>query len=281
MLRASEATFSRRQAHPLSTARSRSTPSPDRRDGGQIPVLARLPDVSDEATGSPRAAAASVVDYRFDPPAGSDVEPARKHRPVEPHVLHRPARGEYRLRGPRRSPILPDCDPFSGSSSSLQDRLAPVVRFLMMFLLFTAVGTTALTIMGRAQHSKKSRVTPSRAAAPAAAVSHQRLEPAPSDEKPPGEPLSAIGPAGGSPPPAVAAIRFLPKPNFTRSGREPRLATANGDPLPQVRTTESPAAGLGPSSDDGPRATAVANLPGYILESPSPQAQHDDQPIVH
>jgi hypothetical protein len=234
-------------------------------------VLARLPDVSQHAPTterSTRAAAAGFVDYRIDPPAGCKDEPASARRTSEPHAFQRSQRSTHRMRTARQSPILPQSDPFS-NPISLQERLAPVVRFLMLFLLFTAVGTTTLTISGRSRQQADKMSRPEiHPAPPAAAASHQRLEPADKSNEPPIDPLSATGPAGGDVKQAAPLVRLLPKPHFTPARVEPQLAAANGNPLPQVQTTEPP--------------QAVANLPGHIHEAPSRQAHHDDdQSIFH
>jgi hypothetical protein len=252
--------------------------------------LARLPDVSDQlpAARTARAVAAGFVDYRFDPPAGVEDDPAGTRHAARPHVFQSSPRSGSRERAPRQSPILPDADPFSIPSISLQERLAPVARFLMLFLLFTAVSTATLLISGRRQKTGQSQPPRPRSSVPATAASHQRLEPAPSSEEPPSDPLTAIGPLGEEPKPALAAHNPSPQPAGRQSLTELRLAAANGGSLPQVQTSE-PAAGVVVAPADNSRHAeesssppAVAKLPGFILESPSRQAQHDnDQSILH
>jgi hypothetical protein len=279
--------------------------------------LARLPDVPDQLPEprSARATAAGFADYRFDPPAGVEDNPAHKRQAAKPHVFHRSPRSDYRR--PRQSPILPDSDPFLIPSTSLEDRLAPVARFLMLFLLFTVVGTTTMMLSGRRQKTPESNPPRPRSAQPATAASHQRLEPAPSTEEPPIDPLTAVGPLGGEPKAAVAVIRPLPKLEDAATSAVLQLATANGGSLPQVQTSElapsiegvvrgssdpAPAStkglpighGRGPAAgpvahsiysqqpDGASSPPAVANLPGFILQAPARQAQHgDDQSILH
>jgi hypothetical protein len=286
----------------LSTPKSSSTSASGRRGaGGNFPVLARLPDVSEQlpTPRSSRAAAAGFADYRFDPPAGAEDKPAHTRQAARPHVFQRPPQSDYHTRVARQSPILPDSDPFSIPGTSLQERLAPVARFLMLFLLFTAVGTTAMMLSGRRQKAVESNTPRPRSVTPATAASHQRLEPAPTTDEPLSDPLTAIGPLGKEPKPAVAAECPLPKLQNPPTSAELRLAAANGGSLPQVQTSDPPRAvqgSLDPASvvrgspdpappkaqDEAGSPPAVANLPGYILQSPSRQAQHDDErSILH
>jgi hypothetical protein len=66
---------------------------------------------------------------------------------MQPPAFKRPARNEHRLRPARSSRALPDSNPFAIPATSMIERLAPVARFLTLFLLFTAIGTFVLSTM--------------------------------------------------------------------------------------------------------------------------------------
>jgi hypothetical protein len=197
----------------------------------------------------------------------------------------------------RNSAALPSSNPFAIPSASLDDTLAPIARFVMLFVLFTIAGT-AILLAGK-NRSKPLPATPATAAATPVLEPTTVIEPVrpvvehpiasatgpssdapnaqrdreteslplfpdvlapPSDvstrsEQAAGEQFSS-GPAGSNGKPATSATEFLTSP-LTGAGRA----------LPQVRTSEPP--------------TSVAHLPGYILESPSRQANNDDEQSVY
>ena len=123
------------------------------------PVLARLPDVSAELLR--QRPAAGRVGYRFDPPENSargsrigEADASRvplKHeliyspqttRTRQPHVFERGRTADRQARLPRReSPILPRSNPFALPRRRMFDSIAPVLRFLTLFALFTAAAT--------------------------------------------------------------------------------------------------------------------------------------------
>src|SRR3954453_2072210 len=116
------------------------------------PVLARLPDVSDESVPSQagRSAAIGATNYRFDRPQDSQVQSSAQAstRPpgVSPklgasHQPHAFGRSRVHRRMTRReSPILPRSNPFAIPSARLIDTLAPALRFVTLVVLFTAAG---------------------------------------------------------------------------------------------------------------------------------------------
>ncbi len=274
-------------------------------------MLARLPDVSGQPPAksrSARAAAAGFVDYRFDLPNGVGDDPARSD--AQPHVFQRPPRSEYRTRpfgGSSRA--LPDSNPFSIPATTLLDKLAPLGQFLLLFALFTAAGT--FLISGRRAQSTGEPTRPRNGAATAPAM-RQSLEPAPNVDHPTIATPTAFGPLGVTTKPATygvmetaianpqsairdpqSAIEISPPVEFTPA---PTLARADGEPLPQVQTTEpredgggdAPARWEAATSSSGvehaqesARPPAVATLPGIIFEAPR-QAYHDtNQPGLH
>jgi hypothetical protein len=169
----------------------------------------------------------------------------------------------------------------------------------MLFVLVTIAGT-AILLAGKNRSKPKS-------ATPAAAASAPMLEPTTVIETvrtivdQPIASTTASGPASNSPaaqrdrttesfppfpdvlaPPADVSTQTEDTTNehlrSQRAGAESKPATSasefltspltgGGRALPQVRTSEPP--------------TAVAHLPGYILESPSRQASNDDEQSVY
>ena len=221
-------------------------------------------------------------------------------RPPQPHLFHRTSRADERASAVRgTSPILPRSNLFSTGDGSLHDTIGPAVRFFMLVALFTVAGTTVLMIGSEEQASPE-------ISKPVPPALRQTLEPTTaadasnlSVEGPAAAP-TASGPLGAQVGPHVDAIQtpiVLPADPITpltsqdvdaethgegepageplddreREARESPLlplTSADGRPLPQVQTSEPPA--------------AVAHLPGHILEVPSRQANHDDnQPSIY
>jgi hypothetical protein len=230
------------------------------------------------------------VDYRFDMPACAEESATHSRQRVQPPVFKRAPRLEHRSRyfsGPSRA--LPGSNPFAIPAASLINRLAPVVRFLAMFLIFTAVGTFVLSTTRERASEPKREQTPS-ASAPTGVK--QTLEPTSDVEHPTIATPKVFGPLGAHP--SDDAFESLPsleveseqtnKPE-TEAERLPSLAGANGEPLPQVRTTEMTAASepehtAGPArltgdiqpsvdapTEDARKPPAVARLPS-IFEAP-------------
>jgi hypothetical protein len=304
-----------------------STPTPKRRAQSAAtsdwPLLASLPDVLGQRTadmhGAKRLAAATTSASQFDAKRIEDNSLTISHASAEqddslvaaeklnhgfslrlpqPHVHQRTWRvDQVNPKSRATSAALPSSNPFAIPPTSLHDALAPVVRFVMLVVMFTAAGTTII-MAGKADQRKPEPNSP---AAPAA--------------QPLLEPTSIMEPAVATVEPAATATgpsRELAAPHFYRlidsvppfpdiwsppanpsadsddsSGEkvtsDPSLApsnpadsaadfrssplTNNGHTLPQVRTSEPPA--------------AVAHLPGHILESPSRQASNDDEPSVY
>lgn len=271
-----------------------------RGESASYPVLARLADVSAPSSTdarSSRAAAAGFVDYRFDTPAGSSDEFARPE--PQPHVFKRSAPSEHRTRpfgGPSRA--LPGSNPFAIPSITLLERLAPLVHFLVLFILFTAAGTFLMSGR-RGQSTNQHTPAPGRAVA-TPPENHPRLEPAAEPVRPTMTMPTAFGPLGATTPPAqnnvsptelASDLGSLP----TATPSAPALASAHGAPLPKLETTEPPEAPADTATTtvkpnrNLPQAERlppinhppIARLPGFIFEAPR-QAYHDtNQPGLH
>ena len=167
---------------------SPTSPTPERRahspSAGDWPLLARLPDVSGqlpENVGRAKRPVTATTDYRFDAPqladrgrqsadlaSNSAIGNSTSERPGDglstrlphPHLLQRTWRVDQPVQVPRRSSaILPRSNPFAIPSSSLHDALAPVVRFMMLVVLFTAAGTTIL-MAGKEDRPKSQPLPP-------------------------------------------------------------------------------------------------------------------------
>jgi hypothetical protein len=264
-------------------------------------VLARLPDVSGQPPIDPRSAraAAGFVDYRFDLPAGSEasIDHGRADAPrktTQPHMFQRSSLAEQRSRPfGSRSRVLPDSNPFSIPAISLLDRLAPVGRFLVLFVLFTAVGTFLLSSRREEASSEPGRPRPRSASSPSGV--RQSLEPAlPRTEHPSIATPSAFGPLGSNakstthdPPSTVEVMESVEVPQTPA----PRLARVDGDLLPQVQTTDWDGAHIGGEDaparlsratqpEDPNRPPAMARLPGTI-EAPRNTYHDSHQPGLY
>jgi hypothetical protein len=292
----------------VSAASYNPMPESSRRRGDvKHPVLARLPDVSGQQSTAHCAERDSepleYVDYRFDAPAGTEDQAAPIRRMTRPHAFERTSH-DGRLRSPRRaSYVQPDSDPFSLPTTSMYDRLAPVARFLVLFALFTAVGTAFLMKGGFAKHSDRSTQRPAIAPpTPAAKTFRQTLEPAGEEFK-----STAAGPTANGPRASQATeanVRANVEDLFAEIDKrpatvakqaapnspEPALADANANSLPRVQTTDPQLAEIvlnvaenGPAHAEEPSGPpVVARLPGIILEAPPRQAQHvDNQSGLH
>jgi hypothetical protein len=240
-----------------------------RHDDGAHPVLARLPDVANQPLPQPRAAsaaAAGFVDYRFDMPAGAEEVEAPRRLRVQPPAFKRSPHSERRSRpfgGSSR--VLPASNPFEFSATSTLDRLAPVARFLTLFLLFTAIGTFVLSTTREHSSEPKHEHAPS-AAAPTEV--EQRLEPTSTTDHPTIASPKAFGPLGAnSSKPADDAGDLLDfatqsetQSTEVRPEGPPSLAGANGEPLPQVQTTEVKAANRAPSAAEAGTARFTGSI---------------------
>jgi hypothetical protein len=267
--------------------------------------------------------ATSTAEYRVDTPRidnrtlrsiDSDSQLDRRtpltHQPSaspwagsrRPHALQRTWRVDQASPAARRiSKILPRSNPFAIPSSSLDDALAPLARFVMLFVLFTIAGTTIL-IAGKANRSKPV-TTP-----PAAATTGPLLEPTtiiepvrPAIEKPVAA-STAIGPTGDT-----AARSRDDTDTFTLPEFPDVFATPTKAPVGAGESNDAQVTSDRPAEESSPAATAlefltspltgtgralpqvqtseppkaVAHLPGHILESPSRQASNDDQQSVY
>jgi hypothetical protein len=287
-------------------------------------VLARLPEVSSQAateqpqSTSMRLATQPPTAYRLDAPTNAETPQRRDDLPSEPerqstfttiisegsrsrpqpHLHHRTWRVDQAVPASRRySAALPSSNPFAIPSARLDEALAPIARFVMLFVLFTIAGT-AILLAGK----NRSKPVP---ATPAAAAAAPVLEPTTVIEtvrtiiEQPIASTTATGPSEEAPaaprdraseslppfpdvlaPPADASTQTEGTEQLSgdRAASDSKPATSAsefltlpltgaGRALPQVRTTEPP--------------SSLAHLPGYILESPSRQANHDDEQSVY
>jgi len=245
---------------------------------GTWPVLARIPDVS--AAGRP-------ADIRFDPPQPDGWQAARHgaaHRSGLRETAPSRDRHESTESDPahltrRRSRILPAGNPFAFSDDRRQESLAPFLRFVLLFALFTAAGTSILIIgrSGRTANGDSTNPTAT-TADPAIAVptAMQQTVAAPAATGPRG---AALQPAGDDPQSRLRVADFgLPTAN---SAEPPKSVTnifptvssdVDDGPLPRIRTSDS--TDEGNATDDAADARgagydpaqppAIARLPGEI-----------------
>jgi hypothetical protein len=202
--------------------------------------------------------------------------------------------------------VLPDSDPFSIPSATLADRLAPVARFVTVFLLATSIGTFVMSTRRNAPPNEPVEAPPAAATAPE--VIRRTLEPAPAIDHPTIASPTALGPLGAKtkpvPPassptddgwpeaPSVSPTSVDPFSQFD-TPPSPTLSGTGGQPLPRVKTSERVASkptveGASNSMpwpdvtkpQDSGRPPAMARLPG-VIEAPR-NAHHDNhQPGLH
>jgi hypothetical protein len=277
---------------------SKTTEPPRRGDGRElVPVLAQLLDVSEQlsrvASPSKRAAAAAgFVSYRFDPPQRTDSaasgstarlakSPSRERSattsPAEPHILGRSSDRSRR----DDSPILPRSNPFAIPSVSLLDAMAPAIRFLLLFALFTAAGTWIMSNRRQAEPVRDISEPTTTAAQPA--LDLPILKPSEPIEPPAAGPTAA-GPLGDKAPRTGWRDRQskqLPKKNSHSAvgpTSAPPVTDANWQLVPQVQASDPPQP---TATDDVSGPPALARIAGYILAAPAQQAEHDDEPSLH
>jgi hypothetical protein len=221
------------------------------------------------------------------------------NRMPQPHVLQRTWRVDQASPAAlRRSQILPHSDPFA-IPSSLDDALAPLARFVMMFVLFTIAGTTIL-VASKASHSEP-EISPA-----AAATTGPLLEPTttiepvqPAVEQPVAA-STATGPIGeGTVQPRDESDALPTFPDMFGTPIDASLGgqDTSGKQITSDRPVEesspaatalefltSPLTGTGralPRVQTSEPPKAVAHLPGHILELPSRQASNDDEQSVY
>jgi hypothetical protein len=304
------------------------SPTPGRRahPTDDWPLLARLPDVggklpADTYNLKPLSPTATTA-YRFDAPkiegsprsipgVSSEYEEpialterlsdGHSTRLPQPHLLQRTWRVDRASPASRNSSaVLPSSNPFSIPSTSLHDAIAPLVRFVMLVVLFTAAGTTIL-LAGKTDRPKSQPMPPAAAAAPALLQPTTIIEPTRPAVEQPIAATTATGPSADAsqhkgdrltdslpafpdvlaPPPGASMESDESGSEQVRSdpGAAPPTPaasapdflswplTGSGRALPQVQTSEPP--------------TALAHFPGHILESPPRQASNDDESSVH
>jgi hypothetical protein len=187
------------------------------------------------------------------------------------------------------SPALPDWNPFAIGGSSFPETFAPILSFLVLVALFTAAGTSVLMLRNTNQSpvsgsplrsGKIERSVAGPTAAGPRGFSEQRLE---IDESA----VSAAKTDEPAPaPPATPLDDEMRANDVTADDEAPRSASASDDPA--YPTTDFPAPGLLESGEQElPQAqmsdppSAPARLTGSIYESPTRQAQHDDESSVY
>jgi hypothetical protein len=293
------------------------SPTPGRRANsaaaGDYPVLARLPDVSSQTPNeqpqssmSMRLTARPSTSYRLDAPTVTDTPRRSSDTPLElerqtkftpiisegpparpqPHLHHRTWRVDQAAPAPRRnSAALPSSNPFAIPSASLDDTLAPIARFVMLFVLFTIAGTAVLL-------AGKNRTKP-QPAAPAAAATAPVLEPTTVIEPvrtvvdEPIASTTASGPSGNAPsaqrdwstetlPPFPDVLApSAETENDQTASEQVTSGPAGSNAKPATSASEFltlPLTGTGralPKARMSEPPTSVARLPGYILESSS------------
>jgi hypothetical protein len=266
---------------------------------GAAPVLAQLPDVSDDLPADKAAqhTAPQRAGYRFDPPQATDrrlrepqknatqfrtlkselVYAPRTPRPLQPHVFDR-ARLTQRQKPAfrRESPILPRSNTFAIPRRGMFDVLAPALQFALLVALFAAAGTWVQLNLFRDREALD-RLEGAKASLHSPAPSAKTVS----------RPISAptaLGPVGTTPESGPRFGRVREKDDFAtlRGDILPATAAAAetagdapalvGPGLPQVQTTELPIIAT-PSAttniDQAERPAEVARVPGFSDTLPS------------
>jgi hypothetical protein len=273
---------------------------------GRAIVLAQIPDVSPK---SHIAGPGSSSKIRFDPPQHRSDWPTHhktfeRTRPDDSQAGRKStATGEIISRfAPTKPRALPAGDPFAIPSDRLQDRLKPVGQFLLLFVLFTAAGTSLLMI-GR-PGDKSSAATPTTATietaigVPTAGAesSDQVITSAPTIEQA-AAPMSA-GPASdwahSMAPPAAgrsSATGATAVPPTPRADSVPAMARIDGNAdaklpasPPQPENTP-PASATRPAAEAAPMPYPATNYPAATfpetIEQQLPQVRTTDpQPAI-
>jgi hypothetical protein len=214
-------------------------------------VLARIPNM--DAT--PAATATEVMlsphEFRFDPPQTQSEGPRYRGLAAPPQTVNQrpphapPAENTSAAafqQTQQRSPLLPAknlFDPFPSVGETSGDRLSPAAQFLLLFVLFTAAGTSLLSIGrsstggGPADTSAEHRVEQ---IDPALAVPTAVTQSPAADALRPVEAPTAMGPAGDVP-------RVRPgSPSWPNYTGEQRVTSPTDEAVPVVtRTAERPA----------------------------------------
>lgn len=265
-------------------------------------MLARLPDTA-ELTGNRKqheqSEASEFVDYRFDMPndsnTASSTHASHSHAVAAPHMLRQFTHGE----GKRRSTgtaaqLLPNTDPFAFPTTGTLERLAPIARFLTLFLLFTAVGTFMVANMRVRKPTNSPDAQAPAAITPPAPV--PLLEPASTTTPPKIAAPTAFGPLGAKTESVEDQFDDFPDLTTQLDVKPPSTRIELGM-LPYVRVSEPAAvAQLSETNTLTPAPVAppqpqyitgdtyvppIARLPGIIEEVPQ-QANHDThQPRIY
>jgi hypothetical protein len=266
---------------------------------GAAPLLAQLPDVSDELSADKAAqrTAPQRPGYRFDPPQATDrrsrepqknasqfrtlkaelVYAPRTPRPLQPHVFDR-ARAAQRQKPAyrRESPILPRSNTFAIPRGGMFDVLAPALQFALLVALFAAAGTWVQLNLFRDREALD-RLEGAKASL------HSPTPSANTVSRPVSAP-TAVGPVGTTPESGPRVGRVREKDDFATlrgdilpattavaetAGDSPALV---GPGLPQVQTTDLPTIAIRSATmnnDQAERPAEVARVPGFSDKLPS------------
>jgi hypothetical protein len=166
----------------------------------------------------------------------------------------------------------------------LQDALAPVIRFLVLFALFTAAGTWFLTSTRPAESDRGNSEPQTTVAQPT--LTPQQLNPEDNVIESSAVLPTATGPLGTKAPRTgwrnrngKQTPRQNPQSAVGPTTSASRIAGLDSDLLSEGATN-------GPSDEfyenESASPPAIARLPGYILASPAKQAHHDrDESSLH
>ena len=252
---------------------------------GAWPLLARIPDLSATSLGAAGSASAApttgdkAIDtrpaYRFDPP-----EPLSPHSAAQASARKPLAKALVRLGHAAASQAVSQALPratglplwaakpaavLAGRSAarlvrskSLSELAGSIVRFLLLVALFTAAGLSVLMMNGP---HRKATTAPMDSLSPHA----EQSAAAPTALGPQGNLAVGVGaPFRIAAPRGYPGLRNEQTPN-------PSVESPSAEPQSEIRNPQSEIS-----------TPAVATLPGYILEVPARQAQHDnDESSIH
>jgi hypothetical protein len=267
--------------------------------------------VSAESQPPPRPAATRrAAEIRIDPPQPR-IAQVRRHaaaeRPPRPAVESRrrdippdrrpAALNDFARTAPARPSPLPPGSPFAIPSERLQDQFAPLVQFLLLFVLFTAAGTSLLMI----RKSPAAGAADSTAATVDPAIAVPTAAKSTSGERPSIETPAPVGPSGPTSDVTVAPAEAPAPPSFalgpgrnSAAGRDadvPAVAQveARGEApafvAPPRPAAEGPAMPTQPpAGETAPLPYPATNFPPTALPSASdhtlPQARTTDPPTA-
>jgi len=278
----------------------------------KAPLLARIPDVAAKTrTASNLPAQSCSQDFRFDPPqtrsqghryyAAADALPSLEPLPSFESLPPLPTTATSKLKErsrstPLNSRLLPEGNTFAIPSERIQERIPPILQFLVLFVLFTVAGTSALMIVQATNHETSVNAAATNVESSIAVPTAVTLAPSVTPTPPPQTAPTSAGPTNDVSRTRPGSPSWPSFPGATGSTSQanesvPSVATrteARGTVLPALapQATEGPAFASPPVSDQrtspypstGMQHTMPQPLPPTSSAGKLPQVRTHDPP---